>query len=174
MYQSMVGMTDPLCNEGTNLKIFLIAGIILKCKWDYSTPTCVLCLFSFSCVPISMKLFPSVYACLSSHPSSCPSVCPCIWPSARLSLHFFYIAHFDHLILTLDLKGVRLVGLITFQVDAVGLPVSSWVRRTETVRAAFELADRPVLGEDRKVLGSIGIIVSHFYSWLGLPMERGR
>ena len=89
-------------------------------------------------------------------------------------LHFFYIAHFDHLILTLDLKGVRLVGLITFQVDAVGLPVSSWVRRTETVCAAFESADRPALGEDRKVLGSIGIIVSHFYSWLGLPMERGR
>ena len=87
---------------------------------------------------------------------------------------FFYNAHFDHLILTLDLKGVRLVGLITFQVDAVGLPVSSWVRRTETVCAAFESADRPALGEDRKVLGSIGIIVSHFYSWLGLPMERGR
>ena len=112
-------------------------------------------------------------------------VCPAIHRAAHQSAlafghlpdcpsPFFYIAHFDHLILTLDLKGVRLVGLITFQVDAVGLPVSSWVRRTETVRAAFELADRPVLGEDRKVLGSIGIIVSHFSSWLGLPMERGR
>ena len=30
------------------------------------------------------------------------------------------------------------------------------------------------LGRIRKVLGSIGIIVSHFSSWLGLPMERGR
>ena len=61
---------------------------------------------------------------------------------------FFYIAHFDHLILMLALKGVRLVGLITFQVDAVGLPVFSWVRRIGTVRATFKLADRPVLGED--------------------------
>ena len=94
MYQSMVVMTDPLCNEGTNLKIYLIAGIILKCKWDYCTPTCVLCLFSFSCVPISMKLFPSVYACLSSHPSRCPSVCPCIWPSTRLSLSIFLYCSF--------------------------------------------------------------------------------
>ena len=30
------------------------------------------------------------------------------------------------------------------------------------------------LGRIRNLLGSIGIIVSHFSSWLGLPMERGR
>ena len=30
------------------------------------------------------------------------------------------------------------------------------------------------LGRIREVLGRIGIIVSHFSSWLGLPMERGR
>ena len=70
------------------------------------------------------------------------AICP------NVPLHFFYIAHSDHLILTLDLKGVRLVGLITFQVDAVGLPVFSWVRRIGTVSATFKLADRPILGED--------------------------
>ena len=69
-----------------------------------------------------------------------------IRPSVPLLL--INIAHFDHLVLMLALKGVRLVGLITFQVDAVGLPVFSWVRRIGTVRATFKLADRPVLGED--------------------------
>ena len=46
------------------------------------------------------------------------------------------------------LNGVRLAGLITFQADAVGLPVLSWVRRIGTVSATFKLADRPILGED--------------------------
>ena len=63
-------------------------------------------------------------------------------------LHFFSLIHFDTLSLHVVLNGVRLAGLITFQADAVGLPVYSWVRRIGTVSATFKLADRPILGED--------------------------
>ena len=117
--------------------------------------------------------YPTIHIFLSVYPADHWSALTAVhWSDCPL--HFFSLIYFDTLSLRLVLNGVRLAGLITFQADAVGLPVLSWVRRIGTVSATFKLADRPILGEDQEGTRQHWYNRCHFSSWLGLSMDRGR